>query len=348
MWGLGCFVLLIVWLVVVTVAAVSWLAARTLGPGGAPALAGFLVVAGLAVLALVVLLVRGARGIAVPLDDLTEAAGRLQAGDYAARVPEWRRGPRAMRQLSRAFNTMAGRLETDERQRRELLAEISHELRTPLSVLQGELEAMLDGIHPLDAAHLAGTLEETRVLARLVEDLRTLALAEAGTLALHREPTDLGVLIEELASAFRPQAEAAQVELRAAVDDSLPLLEVDPIRLREVLANLVSNALRYAPPESEVRIAATREAHADATLPWSDEVGPVARVIVSDAGPGIPPGLLPHVFDRFAKASDSRGSGLGLAIARQLVEAHGGRIGVTSSFAAGTAVRFELPLHQQG
>ena len=344
-WGLGCFVLVIVWLVVVTVAAVSWLAARTIGPGGGPALAAFLIFAGAAVVVLLVLLVRGARGIAVPLDDLTDAAGRLETGDYSARVPERRRAPRAMRQLSRAFNTMAARLETDERQRRELLAEISHELRTPLAVLQGELEAMVDGVHPLDEAHLASTLEETRVLGRLVEDLRTLALAEAGTLALHRESTDLGVLVEEVATAFHAQAEAARVATRVTDDDALPLLDVDPVRIREVLANLLANALRYAPAGSEVRLEASRRTHPDPTLGWpEDAAGAVVRVSVADAGPGIPPALQPRIFDRFVKDSESRGTGLGLAIARQLVEAHGGRIGVTSSFAAGTDIHFELPL----
>ena len=348
-WGLGCFVLVIVWLVVVTVAAVSWLAARTVGPGGGPALAAFLLLAGAAIVILLVFLVRGARGIALPLDDLTEAAGRLEGGDYGARVPERRRAPRAMRQLSRAFNTMAAHLETDERQRRELLAEISHELRTPLAVLQGELEAMADGVHPLDQAHLASTLEETRVLGRLVEDLRTLALAEAGTLALHREATDLGVLVEEVAASFGAQAEAATVHLAARADADLPLLDVDPVRIREVMANLVANALRYAPPQSTVRLEVERRSQPDDTLGWPDDAEfAVARLSVIDEGAGIPPALQARIFERFVKDSESRGSGLGLAIARQLVEAHGGRIGVTSSFAAGTDVHFELPLRRPG
>ena len=348
-WGLGCLVLVIVWLVVVTVAAVSWLAARTVGPGGGPALAAFLLLAGAAIVILLVFLVRGARGIALPLDDLTEAAGRLEGGDYGARVPERRRAPRAMRQLSRAFNTMAARLETDERQRRELLAEISHELRTPLAVLQGELEAMADGVHPLDQAHLASTLEETRVLGRLVEDLRTLALAEAGTLALHREATDLGVLVEEVATSFGAQAEAAAVHLAVRADEDLPLLDVDPVRIREVMANLVANALRYAPPQSTVRLEVERRSQPDRTLGWPDDAeSAVARLSVVDEGAGIPPALQARIFERFVKDSESRGSGLGLAIARQLVEAHGGRIGVTSSFAAGTDIHFELPLRGPG
>ena len=193
---------------------------------------------------------------------------------------------------------MAARLEADERQRRSLLADVSHELRTPLAVVQGNVEALVDGVHPADAAHLAAILDETRVLGRLIDDLRTLALSEAGTLPLHREPTDLALLIADVARSFAPVAEAD----RAAIDVSgldgpdadLPLVDVDPIRIREVLTNLVANALRYSPP--------------DATI----EVGAVPRRRRTDRadrgprrGPGSPPELVAHVFDRFARSTDS-------------------------------------------
>jgi two-component system sensor histidine kinase BaeS len=277
----------------------------------------------------------GARRFALPFGDLIEAAGRLEAGDYSARVPELRRGPRELQSLVQAFNAMAARLDADERQRRTLLADVSHELRTPLAVLQGELEAMIDGIHPTDEAHLTAAVEEIRMLTGLVEDLRTLALAEAGTLALHRETTDLSILAQEVAASFESLAGQAGVRLRVDTSDDLPLADVDPLRIRQVLGNLVSNALRYAPPESEVTIVGR----------------PAATMVVLsvvDHGPGIAPEVLPHLFDRFAKSTESRGSGLGLAIARRLVEAHGGTIRAERPAAGGTAIRFELPVHPAG
>ena len=189
--------------------------------------------------------IRLARGVGPPLDALVEAAGRVEAGDYATRVPEVDRGPRELRDLVRAFNTMTARLEVDEEQRRRLLAEVSHELRTPLAVIQGNVEAIVDGVYPADAEHLGTVLEETRVLSRLIEDLRTLSLAEAGTLALHREPTDLSIIAAEVARSFEQLAQTAGATIELELADDLPLLDVDPIRMREVLANLVANALRY-------------------------------------------------------------------------------------------------------
>ncbi len=275
----------------------------------------------------------GARRIAVPLGNLIEAAGRVQEGDYSVRVSERHKGPYELRALTRAFNEMTARLEADEQQRRTLLADVSHELRTPLAVLQGQLEAMVDGVHPADETHLAAALDEIRVMEQLVEDLRTLTLAEAGTLALHREPTDLAMLAQDACSGFEGLARSAGVTLKVEMADDLPLLEVDPIRMRQVLGNLVSNALRYAPKKSSVRVTGSRVS------------GPAGRVAVSvvDSGPGIPPDLLPHLFERFVKSADSRGSGLGLAIARRLVEAHGGSIRAEQPSDGGTAITFELP-----
>ncbi len=200
-------------------------------------------------------LLRGLRLLALPLRDLIDAAQRVEAGDLTPRVRQ--RGPRELRALARAFNSMLDRLLRSERQRRQLLADVTHELRTPVAVLQGNLEGMLDGVYPADAEHLTPLLEETRMLARLIDDLRTLSLAESGVLVLHREPTDLGVLLGEVAAAFRAQAESAGVELRAEVPDDCPLVEIDPLRLREVLVNLVANALRHTPRGGEVRISAS-------------------------------------------------------------------------------------------
>jgi two-component system sensor histidine kinase BaeS len=297
---------------------------------------GFLAAAFVLILILAVAGIAGsARRFAMPFGDLIEAAGRLEAGDYSARVPEYRRGPRELRSLVQAFNAMAARIEDDERQRRTLLADVSHELRTPLAVLQGELEAMIDGVHPTDEAHLSLAVDEIRMLTGLVEDLRTLALAEAGTLALHCETTDLSVLAHEVAASFEALAAQARVRLRVETPDDLPLVELDPLRIRQVLGNLVANALRYAPADSEILIAAE---------PGVDRI----TLSVVDGGPGIAPEVLPHLFDRFARSAESRGSGLGLAIARRLVEAHGGTIRAERPAAGGTAIRFELPIRTAG
>jgi signal transduction histidine kinase len=267
------------------------------------------------------------------LDELVDAARRVEEGDYTTRVaePVARRGP--LRELVRGFNSMTGRLEADAEQRRRLLADVSHELRTPLAVIQGNIEAILDGVHAADDAHLGAILDETHVLARLVDDLRTVALSEGGNLPLHREPTDLSILAAESVASFQSAAEAAGVSLEVHVDDDVPLLDIDPVRIREVLSNLVANALRHTPSGGSIGVIATSTAD-----------GKSVEIVVRDTGTGIDPALLPHVFDRFAKAADSRGSGLGLAIARGLVEAHGGSIDVESSAATGTTFRLRVPV----
>jgi signal transduction histidine kinase len=233
---------------------------------------------------------------------------------------------------------MASRLEADEQRRRALLADVGHELRTPLAVIRGNLEAIVDGVHPADEAHLAGLIDETRVMERLVEDLRTLSLAEAGTLQLHREPTDPDVLLGEVAAGYQAEAARSGVTLELRTPDDLPILDVDPVRIREVLANLVGNAFRYTPAGGRISITGDLVAG-----PGPDDRSGVVFT-VSDTGAGIDPGLLPHVFDRFAKGRESRGSGLGLAIARDLVRAHGGTIEVRSEPGHGTTFVVRLPI----
>ena len=169
------------------------------------------------------------------------------------------------------------------------------------------------------------------MLARLIDDLRTLALSEAGTLALHREPTDPELLVGDVVRSFEAAAAAAGVELTADIEGDLPILDIDPVRIREVLANLVANALRHTPAGGTV------------TVGGATETGWI-RLEVRDTGRGVEPDLLPHVFDRFVTGDDSRGSGLGLAIARQLVVAHGGEITAESVPGAGTTIRVRLPL----
>ena len=190
---------------------------------------------------------------------------------------------------------------------------------------------MLDGIYPPDQTHLESTLDETRVLARLIDDLRTLSLAESGALKLQRESVDLRDLIQEAIDSFQATADHAGVKLIAEVQADLPQIEVDPLRLRQVLSNLVANALRYTSSGGQIQVRAFVEE--------TDRV----TVSVSDTGRGIAPEDLPHIFDRFYKSSDSRGTGLGLAIAKNLVIAHGGEISAQSTLGQGTTITFTLP-----
>lgn len=280
----------------------------------------------------VVLAVRVLRRVTAPVGNVIEAAGQVAGGDYAVRVGE--EGPPEVQALARAFNQMTARLQAHEDQRRNLLAEITHELRTPLAVIQGNLEGLLDGVYPRDDAHLEPVLDEARVMSTLIEDLRTLALAETGALQLQRESTDLGQLTQDTVAAFRPQAEAAGIVITEDFAPDLPPLEVDPTRIRQVLANLLTNALQHTPRGGSIRINCRAE---------PGETSMVS-VSITDTGSGIPPAELPHIFDRFHKSKDSRGSGLGLAIARNLINLHGGEIGAESEPGRGTTVRFTLPV----
>jgi two-component system sensor histidine kinase BaeS len=222
-----------------------------------------------------------------------------------------------------AIRRVGGAFAEQGRLRRQLMADVAHELRTPLAILQGRIEGLLDGVYPRDENHLAELLEETRHLSRLVEDLGTLARAEAGALELRKEIVDLGCLVRDVAAALpRPIA--------VAVPTDLPTVEVDPVRIRQVLLNLLANALRHTPVEGVVSVEV--------------QIRPQQIVIrVRDSGSGIAPEELPRIFERFQKGSDSGGSGLGLAIARKLVLAHGGDIGIESAPGKGTEVTVSLP-----
>jgi signal transduction histidine kinase len=285
---------------------------------------------GVLVIFLVVVSVFSAvRRTVAPLGDVMEAAAKVAEGDYTVQLDE--RGPRELRRLARSFNTMTTRLQANDEQRRALLADVSHELRTPLTVIQGNLEGMLDGIYTPDQPHLEATLEEIRVLSRIINDLRTLSLAESGRLKLEIEATDIGELIRDVTASFEAQAAPKEVTLKASVADDLPSVEIDPVRIREVLGNLITNALRYTPRGGEIQVR-------------GDLANDRLKVAVSDNGAGIVPGDLPHIFERFYKGSDSHGTGLGLAIARSLVTTHGGEILAQSEGARGTTIVFTLPL----
>jgi signal transduction histidine kinase len=276
---------------------------------------------------------RGLRYVSAPLGELLEAAGRIAEGDYSPRVAE--RGPKEVRSLARAFNSMAARLQLTEEQRRDLMADISHELRTPITVIQGNLEGILDGVYSPDETRLKSILEETQILSRLVDDLRTLALAESGALQLKKEITDLAVLIGETVSAFRTQADAAGIKIDIQAETGKYLLNLDPERIRQVLSNLIANALRYTPRDGAIHVGYKN-------LPGEDEK--FVEVTVQDTGAGIAPDVLTQIFNRFYKSRDSSGTGLGLPIARHLVEAHGGTISAESQPGLGTSMRFTLPV----
>jgi len=241
------------------------------------------------------------------------------------------RGPREARSVARAFNAMTARLEATDSRRRSFLADVTHELRTPLSIIRGQAEAIADGVYPSDAIHVAPILEATRTLERLVDDLRTLALSETGSLVLAREPVDLAVLVNGGLDAFAASAESAGITLTEHVAADLPPIQLDPSRISGVLRNLLMNAIRHTPAGGTVAVTATRQ-------------GDQVTVEVRDTGRGIPPDLLPRIFDRFVKGPGSTGSGLGLAIARDIVQAHGGTIEATSQEGVGTTIRFTLPL----
>ena len=319
--GLALFVLLVLFIL------------RTFGPVDINVLLRWAIPLGLGVLVLiagiVALSIRSLRRISAPLDDLHAAAERVANGDYSTRVMV--KGPPEVRSVAHAFNDMASRLHQADEQRRNLLADTTHELLTPLTVIQGNLEGMLDGVYPSDEANLRSLLDETRVLSRLLEDLRTLALAESGALQLKKEPTDLLPFLQEVTGVFQSQAATAGVSLSVDTGGSLPAVNIDPGRMRQVLSNLLANDLRYSPSGGAIRLRCERQ-------------GDNAVIVVQDDGPGIPEADLEHVFERFYKSTDSGGMGLGLAIAKHLVEAHGGSIRAENGPARGTIFRIALPL----
>jgi two-component system sensor histidine kinase BaeS len=273
---------------------------------------------------------RSVRRMAGPIGEVMEAADRVADGDYSARVSA--RGPGEVRRLGRAFNEMTARLQASDDQRRRLLADVTHELRTPLAVIRGNLEGIVDGVYAPDAEHLTTVLEKTRVMARLLDDLQTLSTAEGGALRLDREPTDIGALADEVVSAFAPRAAEAGVAISAS-PTSLPTINIDPLRVRQVLENLVANALRHTPPGGSVTI---QLSHDDSGV----------TLAVSDTGAGIPPDQLNNIFDRYTRSADSGGSGLGLAIAKSLVEAHGGSIQAENASGHGATIRLVLPRNE--
>jgi signal transduction histidine kinase len=326
----GCLFLILILLVAGLLTSAFWSLAAIAGFVSAPPL----VTAGGLLVTLLVLIAAGVtfasiRRATAPIDDLAAAAERIESGDYSMRVEE--RGSRSMQGLVRAFNQMSGRLQTLDQGRRTFLADVAHELRTPLSVITGQLEAIEDGVYPADAEHLEPIREQIKALEKLIDDMRTVALAEAGGLTLSLAPTDLTDLLSDQLAAFSAQAGAADVTLVPQIPAGLPHAMADEPRVRQVVANLLANALRHTPAGGRVTV--TARASAD---------GGTLTVEVADTGRGIDPDLLPRVFDRFVKGEGSTGSGLGLAICRDIIEAHGGEISIASEPSRGTTVTFTL------
>ena len=316
--------------------------------------------AGAAALALGALIVRQ---ITQPLDKLSGAAQRINAGDLTARVEI--QGDDEIAAVARSFNQMADGLQQQEKLRRNLMADVAHELRTPLTGIQGAVEAMQDGSFPADAENLEALHAEVMLLNRLVDDLRILATAEAGQLTLQRRCFDIGELCRRQVNLFQYSAHARRIELATRGWANGPWVYADDQRIGQVLHNLIDNALRHCQEGCKVEViveAADRTAlpegshtgggHTDVGQKMAPDSSPGGVVVtVMDDGEGIAPSELPHVFDRFYRADRARvratgGTGLGLSIARQLVLAHGGDLWVQSPPAGakhGTAFGFALP-----
>ncbi|GAA3648448.1 HAMP domain-containing sensor histidine kinase [Lentzea roselyniae] len=273
----------------------------------------------------------GAR-ITRPLRALTAAAQHLSGGSDIPPVPE--RGQDEIAGLTRAFNTMVANRAQLEQARKAMVSDVAHELRTPLSNIRGWLEAAEDGVSDLDPALVTLLLKEALVLQHVVDDLQDLAIADAGSLRLTVAPVPVRAALEQVRAAHEVRAAQAGVALSVSAEELT--VDADALRLRQILDNLVANALRYVPSGGSVSVSAARD-HDDVVI------------AVADTGAGISAEDLPHVFDRFWRADKSRarstgGSGLGLAIVRKLTEAHGGTAGVTSTPGQGTTFTVRLPI----
>lgn len=261
------------------------------------------------------------RRVVRPIRDLASEADRIARGAYSERMPAT--GSDELGALGAAFDEMAASLESAERKRRELLADVAHELRTPLATIEGYLEGLADGVMAADDETWSVLGTEARRLRRLVEDLDKVSRAEAHQLDLRISPVQPAVLVEAAAGAAGPAFAAKGVELQTRLDSELPALHIDADRIGEVLANLLDNALRHTPKDGRVELSANQQ-------------GQNVELAVTDTGRGIAPDQLERVFERFFRADPARartegGSGIGLTIARAIVEAHGGRIRALSA-----------------
>jgi signal transduction histidine kinase len=274
------------------------------------------------------------RRITSPIGVLAKAARRLGRGDLSQRVQFQGKGE--VKELAQAFNSMAADLEHAEQLRRNLVADVAHELRTPLSNIQGYLEAIRDRVMKPNATTIRSLHEETLLLSRLVDELQELSLAEAGELKLVYQAEDIAKLVKQAVTFWQPKVAAKEISLSLDLPENLPLVNIDRQRVKQVLHNLLENAVAYTHKGGTIDVAAMTK-------------GDWVEVCVSDTGEGIPAEDLPNIFERFYRVDRSRaratgGSGLGLTIARRLVEAHGGKITVQSELGKGSRFSFTLPI----
>jgi len=275
-----------------------------------------------------------ARSLTRPLQDLTEATRAVADGDLQRQVPV--RSKDEVGTLAESFNRMSAALDRSQRLRRQMTADIAHDLRTPLSIIVGHLDAVDEGVLPADTKTIDIMRDEAMHLSHMIEDLRTLSLADAGELSLARSLVEPGVLIQRSAIAHLPAAQAAGIELSVDLEPGLPTaLDLDPERMTQVLGNLLDNALLHTPKGGRILLSAK-------------PAGEGAEIRVRDSGPGIPEAELELVFERLYRSDKARqrnagGSGLGLAIAKSIVEAHGGAIRAESALGEGTTIVVTLP-----
>ncbi len=274
------------------------------------------------------------RRILAPVKALTGAARQFGKGDFSHRVEY--KGKGELSELASSFNSMADDLERTERLRRNMVADVAHELRTPLSNLKGYLEAISDGVVKPDEATIKSLNEEASSLSRLVEDLQELSLADAGKLKIIVQPEDISRLIKETVTVLQTKAAAKSLTISADLPAALPLVNIDSHRIKQVLYNLLDNAVAHTGKEGRITVTAREQ---------DDKV----YISVADTGEGIPAEDLPMIFERFYRVDKSRaratgGSGLGLTIAKRLVEAHGGTIEVKSIKGQGSTFTFNLPV----
>jgi signal transduction histidine kinase len=318
-----------------------------LGPGLSPevdiaslhivygAIGRFFIWSGLVAVAIALLLTFFlSRRILAPIKALTQAARRLGKGDFSQRVKIRDKGE--VGELAQSFNSMASDLERAEQLRRNMVADAAHELRTPLSNIRGYLEAIRDGVKKPNASTIRSLNEEAASLSRLVDDLQELSLADAGKLKLTCRQEGISRLIDEAVAAWQPQAAAKGLTLAVKPAEKLPLVNIDPHRIKQVLRNLLENAVAHTRRGGSITVEAWQE-------------GSQIKVSVVDTGEGIPAKDLPNIFERFYRVDKSRaratgGSGLGLTITKRLVEAHGGQIEVQSKPRKGSRFTFALPL----
>ncbi len=289
--------------------------------------------AGLIALLLGILL---SRTISRPIRELTQATHAVSEGDLDQQVPV--RSKDEIGELARAFNKMSAELSRSVNARKQMTADIAHELRTPLSLILGHAEAVHDGVLPPSRENFEIIREEAARLEHLVNDLRTLSLADAGELSLAPQVISPEKLLQEVASLYQFQTRSKDLKLNLEVSPSLPGIEVDPGRMTQVLRNLLDNAVRHTPAGGSITLAAR-------------ETAGRVELRVSDTGPGLPGTDLARIFDRFYRTDESRhrdegGSGLGLAIARSIVLAHGGQIRAESEPGRGLTVIITLPVKQ--